>query len=364
MNELTEKAREFVLHGSLPDQGALLKECVQRGGIDGLHATKILFEDMYGGMTYNAELKSPAAYCLIRWGEQGLQALLDGAYPDAPIKTQSLAVEILSTLASGERLPEIRSWVRDDTLVDDILQSVEDWPAIFSCAKRCLRDLFSSFEDEADLALLLGHVFNQAALTNIARVKEVFVALTGRWLAIDSRTLAEFESLIAEKANDEPAFHLFLEKNPQLIDPLAFEVWSKPDIHGAKIPDFLIKRTDNTFLVVEIETPAKSIITSTYQLSAEANHAVSQAADYVEFLTTRNESIRTRLPDFTPPDSLVVVGLEHPLNAEQMRALQRENRTRHGIRIVGFDYLLDRARSTLNNFIVHGVTVTKGFRIF
>ena len=38
MNELTEKAREFVLHGSLPDQGALLKECVQRGGIDGLHA--------------------------------------------------------------------------------------------------------------------------------------------------------------------------------------------------------------------------------------------------------------------------------------------------------------------------------------
>jgi hypothetical protein len=263
MDELTQRACEFVLVGSSPrEQEPLLRDCVQQGGIDGLHATKILFEDMYGGFTYNVELKFPPAYCLVGWGEQGLQALLDAAYPGAPIKTQSLAVQILATLASGERLPEIGRWVRNEALVANVLKSIENWPSIFSCAKRCLRDLFSSFEDETDLALLVGLVFNHAASTNVARVKEVFVALTGRWLAIDSRTLSEFENLIAEKADDETAFHLFFEENPQLIDPLAFEVWTKPDIHGAKIPDFLIKRTDNTYLVVEIETPAKSIITS------------------------------------------------------------------------------------------------------
>jgi hypothetical protein len=365
MSSLTERAKEFIEFGPYGgvEVEALIRDCVTEGSVDGLCAVQVLFKSMYGGFTFNFELKAPAAFSLVRWGSQGLQALVEAATPGAPSKTLSLAVEILATLASGAQIPQIRTWIHDSLVADKVLQSIEDWPVLFAASKRHLKELFLSFEDEEHLASLLGLAFSKASMTNVAIAKEIFSALSSRWLAINSRTLEEFNDLLRDHGNEEGIFQHFLEKHPQLIDPLAFEVWPQPDIHGFKVPDFLIKRADNSYLVVEIETPAKNIITSANQLSAEATHAVSQAVDYVEYLVSRGESLRSNLPDFSHPDGLVVIGLEGRLNGDQARALQRENRTRHGVRIVGFDQLAERAKSIVTNVVTHGVAVTRGLRI-
>jgi hypothetical protein len=76
---LEERAREFILRGG-GDETALLTDCVEAGTVEALRAVQMLFEDMYGGFTFNYELKAAAAWCLMQWGETGLEALLEGAY--------------------------------------------------------------------------------------------------------------------------------------------------------------------------------------------------------------------------------------------------------------------------------------------
>src|SRR6266550_6065333 len=69
---LLERADEFVVTGHPRDQAILLTECVRAHDLDGLAAVQRLYEDMYGGMTFNFELKVPAALCLVTWVNRGL----------------------------------------------------------------------------------------------------------------------------------------------------------------------------------------------------------------------------------------------------------------------------------------------------
>jgi hypothetical protein len=112
---LTDKARDFIQYGSEqlgPDQAALLSECVEAGTLEALYAVQMLFEAMYCGFKYNYlgrpmfgdDLKTPAAFCLVRWGQAGLDALVEAARRTSQRKNQSLTIEILATLASGEQL--------------------------------------------------------------------------------------------------------------------------------------------------------------------------------------------------------------------------------------------------------------------
>ena len=122
--------------------------------------------------------------------------------------------------------------------------------------------------------------------------------MASRWLAVSIPTIEAFKDLLQHHPDDEPRFQAFLERNPQLIDPMSFEVWARPDIHGAKEPDFLIRRTDGSYLVVEIETPSKPLITGSNKLAADATHAIAQATDYASFLLERLPGIRQHFPHF------------------------------------------------------------------
>ena len=52
----------------------------------------LLFEDMYGGMTFNFELKAPAAWELACWGEQGLDQLVAATLKAPTSKNVSLCL--------------------------------------------------------------------------------------------------------------------------------------------------------------------------------------------------------------------------------------------------------------------------------
>jgi hypothetical protein len=336
---------------------------VETGTVEGLHAVQMLYEDMYGGITFNYELKAPAAFCLIRWKDQGLKALVEAAQRTPRSKNQSLTIEILATLASGQPLPQAKIWVHDEALTKRVLDLVRDREELYRTAGQLLRRYILSFEDDQDLLLVLGMQLQQAALMNPLLIDALFRAMAGRWLAISSPTLQAYDELVRDHSDDEPSFQAFLEKHPLILDPMAFDVYPQPRIHGAKEPDFLIRRTDDSFLVIEIETPAKSLITQTNKLSAEATYAVSQATDYADFLTERLPSIRQHIPSFRRPDCLVVIGIEGGLNGPQARALRVENESRHRVTIVGFDWLGRRAMSIRDSIVSGGITVTPRLRL-
>jgi len=38
---------------------------------------------------------------------------------------------------------------------------------------------------------------------------------------------------------------------------MAVQIWPQPNVLGSKFPDFVVRRADDSYIVVEIETPAK-----------------------------------------------------------------------------------------------------------
>jgi hypothetical protein len=140
---------------------------------------------------------------------------------------------------------------------------------------------------------------------------------------------------------------------------MAFQVWTKPDLHGIKEPDFLIRRTDNSYVLVEIETPAKTLITTADQISAQVTEAVAQATSYRSFLRERFAEAAKLFPGFQDPDCLIVVGLEVKLTERQRLALLRENQHRAGLKIVGFDWIASRAAAIAQNTIESRVEVRR-----
>jgi hypothetical protein len=330
--------------------------------VEALRAVQMLFEDMYGGHTFNTEMKAPAAWCLVRWGEAGLEALLEAAYRTSTFKNHMLTLEVLATLASRQGVPE-RFWRVPDSLTKRIIECSSGMEALPQLAGQQLRRYMLSFEDDQDLLLPLGTQFQTAAVMNPEVVGALVQAMAGRWLAVRTSTLEAFDALIKEHPGDESTFQAFFENHPLMIDPIAFEVYPQPSIHGAKEPDFLVRRADNTFVVVEIETPGKLLMTRSNKLSAEATHAVAQVTDYADFLRDRAATIRQNLPSFRQPEGLVVIGLEDGLTEVQARALRLDNESRHNVKVVGFDWIAKRARSTFENIVAGGIVVNHGLRV-
>jgi hypothetical protein len=58
---LRERVEDFIAHRADPAElHELLLECTNNGTVKGLTAVRRLYEGMYGGFTFNFELKAPA----------------------------------------------------------------------------------------------------------------------------------------------------------------------------------------------------------------------------------------------------------------------------------------------------------------
>lgn len=343
-------ARELVVAGTPQDVFAFIGDCVDDGSLASLAAVQLLYEDMYGGITFNYELKAPAGLALLRWAEPGIEALYEAALRTPTSKNISIAIDVMATTAtSGDWL--LGSHLLQREAVETILAEAQRDPGIRERARQRLMDLMLALPSDDDAADAAASGLSRLSFRGLDAAKLVFAALAARWLAIGEPTLNEFRMLIERHPADERLFQAFFEAVPQLLDPMCFQVWPRPDLHGAREPDFVVRRSDNTYLIIEIETPEKQLVTERNQLSAAATQAVAQAAQYRRFMLDRAGEMRRHFPDFQEPECLVVIGLESSLSAEQSAALAADNQSRGWLRVVGFDWLLRRAVAVRNNTV-------------
>ena len=69
---------DFISHGnSFRSFKGLLHKCVEDGSTDSMICVRRLFESDYGGITFNTELKYPAAWTLASWKKAGLGELYE-----------------------------------------------------------------------------------------------------------------------------------------------------------------------------------------------------------------------------------------------------------------------------------------------
>ncbi|WP_164881900.1 Shedu anti-phage system protein SduA domain-containing protein [Paenirhodobacter populi] len=354
------EVREFLANGASP-QGlnSLLQRCMNDGGAEALRHVSCLFEDDYNGMTYKWELKEPAAFALLYWQKAGLEQLARCVAHNPRSSNSSIALDILSSAASGEF-----STLLSGPYWGDLKERVTNAGGLAAetqhYARRTLVELVLAAKDEDDLILWLALVFQRhyAKRDGANAAKNLVQAVASRWFAIGDRTLQAYQGLIEAFADDEPRFQRFFEANPQLLDPMAVEVWPQPNLFGSRKPDFVVKRSDGSYLVVEIECPSKVIITKAGHPSADVTHAEHQATDYRKYMLGHIANVKDVFPGFSEPDCLVVVGLEGTLTKGQKAALASLNDARHRLKVVGFDWILDRAKKISENVAEHGVVVS------
>lgn len=192
---------------------------------------------------------------------------------------------------------------------------------------------------------------------------ELVRAMASGWLRIGPSVIREYEALIRANSSDESSFQRFFCQHPQMLDPMATQVWSQPGFHGIHEPDFVIRRADNSYLVVEIETPGKQLTTQDGQLSADVTRAERQVTGCRAFLNENVAKTRQRFPHYQDADCLAVIGLETNLTRDQSRSLANANSDRQVIKIVGFDWLAKRAHAIVENISVGATEAAEGYRV-
>jgi hypothetical protein len=223
----------------LQELSNILRDCSADGSLEALLCVRRLAEDMYGGFTYNYEMKAPAAWELACWGRLGIDQLLEMAKQSPTSKNESLCVEILCELASGlENKPAFVG----DTQFERLQHLIGQDSTIGDYARGKLVEYILSLEDDEDVVGLASKAF-RLGLSPSPVAKEMFAALASRWLAISTPIIHQYQKLISEEPNNEPIFQEFFTRFPQLLDPMAVDVWPQPNLHGAKVPDFVAQGT-------------------------------------------------------------------------------------------------------------------------
>lgn len=298
---------------------------------------------------------------LSAWGQEGLDLIAKIAMGGHTVKGKSAALTLFTALAVTGQLPE-GGYLTIPTELAELVNHQIDQKEIKSAARHALRLLVLSLPTN-DLLLPVSQSVMHLQLVDGELVKELVSSLSTRWLRFGPPSLDRYEQLLIEKPADESIFQAFFCEYPQLLDPMAVQVWSQPDFHGALEPDFVVRRADNSYLVIEIECPNKQLVTMRGRVSQAATHAETQALEYEDFLSARIPEARAYFPNYHRADCLAVVGLERALSSSQIQGLDRANSRKHNSRIVGFDWLLERARTVVSNVGDGRINVVKRHRV-
>lgn len=294
------------------------------------------------------------------WGAAGMGIVVEVALTHRTVKSKSAALALFS-IAALDGMISPNSMIRVPPPIQKATNAKTDPTAMRLGASHALRTLILSLPTE-DLMLPLSQSLMH--LMDRQDVVGVLVAALGvKWLRFGPPVLDQYRRLIAESPDDEPAFQAFFCRYPQLLDPMAVQVWSQPDFHGALEPDFVIRRADDSYLVVEIECPGKLLMTRGNQLSGDATHAENQAVEYESFLSERVPEASAHFPKYRRADCLVIIGTEAGLDHAQSEALERAKQRRQNVRIAGFDWLEARARRLIENVSLGTIDVVTRHRV-
>ena len=308
------------------------------------------------------EITYPTYCALCCWGIDGLRSIEEISLIGKRVCHRSAAITLFASISETSQVLESISLPVDQGLLRIVNNNLKS-----NDLSKFSQEILGRMIRKIPIDEVLNPIsqsFIQIYMNDNHQLSRAIVgALSSRWLEFGPVVLDKYEQLLRAEAVTEAAFQKFFETYPQFLDPYAIEVWAKPDFHGLLEPDFLIRRTDNTYLIVEIEKPSKMLVTKSNQLASVATQAEQQALDYRAFLDERAAQARVHFRNYSSADCLTVIGLEGKLNDSQSKALRLVNENRGKSKIVGFDTLLKRSESIVQNVGTSNIQVIKKFRM-
>lgn len=339
------------------EDGGYLNEilffAIQKNDIDSLKEIIRLVDSNHGGGTYKWEIKYTTAFAVCFWEEKGIDELYNLILKNPSHQNISVISTVLSYVAAGkiENLPFKLNF--NPIGFQDKIEKLKT-EKIKIKAQSALIDLMHNVETEDKFPASLITGLTKTMFTKEAQ-EQYFAALVMRWFHFSNYSTEKYKDLIYKENLSEEVYHKFLKENPFLLEAFHSKIWSKPRFGELFQPDFVIKNIDNNYTIIEIEKPSLQIITKNGNLSSQATHAKKQALEYREWAISNNAYAKERFSDIWRPSCLVIIGLESKLTESQKERLKQENEATQGIlKIVGFDWILNRAQATFENLIKYG----------
>ena len=159
----------------------------------------------------------------------------------------------------------------------------------------------------------------------------------------------ELIALLERDGDKEEVIHQWLkdDRHRVFLDPHAQKVWSKLPF-GGKESDFVVRRGDGTYKLIEIERADKRIFRpSDSEPSQPFNHACQQVRDWKRYIrdnvqTVRNELGLTNIDD---PDGMVVMGRSADIVAGAAETRWRDLKATSWLDLQTYDELCSSARA-------------------
>lgn len=156
--------------------------------------------------------------------------------------------------------------------------------------------------------------------------------------------IEEWDSLV-QRDLPEKKYQDFLEKHPEFVDPLAAEVLNRKRLGLELVTDFVVRRHDLRYVVVEIEKPQDRILTQAHDFSSSFSHAMGQVLDFQGWIAENVAYAQRHLPGVENPHGVLIMGRRGDMTPDQESKLRRWLHNSKNIEVLTFDDLGGRARA-------------------
>ena len=171
--------------------------------------------------------------------------------------------------------------------------------------------------------------------------------------------LQQFDAMIQQELQEEE-YQVFLKEHPVFLDALAADVIPKQKLGIETVTDFVLRRYDNKYILVEIEKPQDRFFTRANHFTSCFTHAFGQVLDFQQWVDSHGEYAKTHMPGISSPRGLLVMGRRTDLTEKNRGKLHRFSTNSSAIEIVTFDDLLWNATSLYEAILRKGMPTRPG----
>jgi hypothetical protein len=315
-----------------------------------------------------------ASHALLAHGAPGVRALVDLLYSAAD-PPEGLSETELKLLTILQPLPGVR---RSDHIITALwcagraaqVESSDDygtWRRSVAIDEPTRTEARRAFDE-----LLVAARFNDLLHTALSRAmstanirddpgpnqeeERALAALrheiaTRGMLPLSARMVRQFATLV-EAEETEQKYQEFLVEHPVFLDPIAAEVVAQKPLGLELRTDFVIRRHDYEYLVVEIEKPQDRIFTQKGDFTAAFFHAFGQVLEFQAWLDQHVSYARQHMPKIANPRGVVVIGRD-PTDPSLAEKLRRFRINSSMVDVLTYDRVLQRARNLYQSLYGH-----------
>jgi hypothetical protein len=162
-----------------------------------------------------------------------------------------------------------------------------------------------------------------------------------------SKIIDELESLVTNKDGDELALLKFFKETPEaafLLETDYVNLWREELIQNYGAIDFVFKKSNDRFRIVEIESPTKRIFTMQDEFTAEFQHAASQVDTWIRGVEKSTQFATRRYGEISRDycDGLVVIGRSEELSNIPRR--ERWHAKQAACELLTWDHVVEKGR--------------------